>query len=1065
MTPEQLLQICETLTHNGRMRYMFELGRATFADASIASTIAVLQHGDVYQRALALQSCFGSRDAAHVLRALADPSRSIRALALGLVAVICSDAEVQTALSSLPLAMQRALLRRLHRRNRQAPIDTFLETLASRQDTTLKKLLPFASSSVVIHNLQQVIDRYELPDWRRLARLHPSLAVEQLRARATSIGTSDQRLILQVNAVLSPLSRFAPDQALDLVRAIHTIVPLAQLHVPMLAKRRPDEIADLLLQSDEVNNLNMNTIARRLSTERLLALLTRYASALSSRCFRDLTPDHRLAIYMLCARGWRTDEGLLSYEIVAALPSEQRIQEGRRHLALPALATRPLARIPYAAFLPWDEARAVLDTSLRSPDADQRGITLRALISATRYQRGHLVDALTLVRQRRNEQDPVRREMLMALDGLPYGMWRAEHLNDLAQIIRDALDASDLSTPTVQALERIVLHLLPFHPAWSASQIPLIYREHGRVSVFGLDTFLSDSDTRRIAPVLLPVLQAWQEREHDWQLITMAIAFGRRLRVFDELAAILEPILDYTRTLNVADSILRLFSDHCRERLARIVPALLARDKSAIVMQPVYMYLHRYRQDLLTPFLGQHVYSGRFSTGRTRMVLALQNGFFRWTPAQQDIFARTLLDVANDQKMPTPILLNAIRRLGSMPSIDPSYIIKYASDSRQPVRDTALRVLGTLDAGQGIQPLLEMLNDDRARIAIYALRNSLLSMPQSSALRILRTVPLSRVTVAKEVVRLIGDLSSSAAFHALQEIHERELHRDVRVALLRAFWPYLERSETWAIFTSAAQSPDPALVRGVIPIPADGLSPLAQRRLATLLASVLARPEPALRVEVLERCVQNPLTDYEHTLFPGLLAALNSQLPDECTRAASALFTLYAGNDAPLVGDTIRGLLDNRRALHIAIENFLPTLFISRRRLLPTTRTILAALSQDRLTISLRLGLILLGLPWQEVAPELIRLTDSLHADALAKAQLVIQQATRRPEADLLSLEMTLAASDDERLRRLALSALLAQSRQARGWSDALIERLSLYRSDPSPLVAEAAQFTFVPQA
>ncbi|HLZ80996.1 MAG TPA: HEAT repeat domain-containing protein, partial [Ktedonobacteraceae bacterium] len=394
--------------------------------------------------------------------------------------------------------------------------------------------------------------------------------------------------------------------------------------------------------------------------------------------------------------------------------------------------------------------------------------------------------------------------------------------------------------------------------------------------------------------------------------------------------------------------------------------------------------------------------------------------------------------------------------------INPEHLIKFASDPRQPVRDAALRALSTLDAGQGIPTLLEALNDERARVAIYALRNSLLSIPQSEALQLLRNASLEQVTVAKEVVRLIGDLLTDAAYRELLLLDSRELHRDVRIALLRAFWPYLDRSKTWEIFTKAAQSPDAALARGVIYIPADGMSPLVQRRLAILLTNLLAHPEPEVRVDALKRCVQYPLTDYEHVLLTHLVKLMNSPAPGECALAAKAAFVTYRGNDASLVGDAVRNMLDNRRALHITIENFLLALNFDRRHLLPTTRAILTALSEDQLTITLRIGIIVLGLPWEEATQELVKLTDSLHADALGRAQSAIQQAIRRPDANLFSLEMTLATSNDERLRRLAFAALIAQSKQVNGWSDERITRLQAYREDTSPLVAEAAQFTFV---
>jgi hypothetical protein len=61
------------------------------------------------------------------------------------------------------------------------------------------------------------------------------------------------------------------------------------------------------------------------------------------------------------------------------------------------------------------------------------------------------------------------------------------------------------------------------------------------------------------------------------------------------------------------------------------------------------------------------------------------------------------------------------------------------------------------------------------------------------------------------------------------------------------------------------------------------------------------------------------------------------------------------------------------------------------------------------------------------------------------------------------SLERRLAASDDERLRRLALAALVAQAQPPHGWDEVRLTRLRAYRTDRSALVAAAAQFTLPP--
>ena len=1063
MTPEQLIQECETLTHNGRMLKMVELGRSATKDAGIASMLASLAQGDAYQRVLAVQSSYGSRASAPALQALSDPSRRVRSCALRVVANICSDAELQSAFDTLAFDMKIALIRRLHRHRRQAPIDWCLEELATRHDQELKLLLPFGSRVVVERYLEQVSEQFDLVLLCRLARHYPDLAAAYVRTRITANTEIDPQLLIQANAILPLLAHNAPDLALDLVQSLSVANPLTRLNLQPLVRTCPREVADLLFQSNERSTLRFDSTAHRLDSEHLLTLFKRYPGTISTQRFAKFGPSQRQAIYLACGLGWRNSDGVLEYKIVAALPTEQREQEGRRHLALPALATRPLIRLPYAAFLPWEEAKALLDSSLRSPDAELRGAALKALIAATRYQRAHLAEALQWVRARRNEQDPVRREMLTALAALPHGIWQVEHLADLAQIISDALNATDLSYMTAQAVEQLVVHLFPFHPEWSANQMATVYSKRGRISVYRLDTYLSDADVRRIAPVLMPILRSWQCRECEGLLVGLAQALGRRLQTFGELADLLETVLAQTLNSGYANTTLSLFLKHCRARVYLLIPRLLRQDKSAITLWSVYTYLHRQRQDLLTPFLGQYAYKGRFSTGKTRFVLPLQDGFERWTVRQQETFARTLLEITGekDQHRATLELMRVIHRLAAMPFIDPAPLIVFASDERQPVREVAIRVLGRLDAGQGIPTLIAALNDERARIAIYALRYALLTMPKTEALTLLRAVPMTQVTVAKEIVRLIGDLAFEAAYRELLALEAGELHRDVRVALLRALWAYPEQPETWEIFTRAAQAPDTAIARGIVHLPTDNQSPIFQRRLVELTATLLAHPESEVRMATLQWRSQHPLTDHEHALFARLLALLNSPLPDECELAAKAVFGIYTGNDAILVGSALENILRNRRALQTVCSTFATILPYQQNRLLPTTRAMLAALAKDPLTISMRVELIIRGLPWEEIASELVSLTDVLHAGALRRADLALQQAATRPDVRLFDLETTLAASADERLRWLAVAALVAQTGQANGWNEERLARLKTYQADPAPLVAETAQFIF----
>ena len=120
---------------------------------------------------------------------------------------------------------------------------------------------------------------------------------------------------------------------------------------------------------------------------------------------------------------------------------------------------------------------------------------------------------------------------------------------------------------------------------------------------------------------------------------------------------------------------------------------------------------------------------------------------------------------------------------------------------------------------------------------------------------------------------------------------ESDVHRDVRVAVLRALWDMPEREAAWRVFEEAARSTDPAVAAGVIRIPADRLSSTAQRRLARLLSLLLRHGEAKIRLDTLKRCASLPVADTERALLQPVLNALRSMVPDEVKAAASARST------------------------------------------------------------------------------------------------------------------------------------------------------------------------------
>ena len=258
----------------------------------------------------------------------------------------------------------------------------------------------------------------------------------------------------------------------------------------------------------------------------------------------------------------------------------------------------------------------------------------------------------------------------------------------------------------------------------------------------------------------------------------------------------------------------------------------------------------------------------------------------------------------------------------------------------------------------------------------------------------------------------------------------------------------------------------------MISLSGEHLSPKAQQRLMRLFALLLDRPEITVRIPVLRGCTRLAAADEEQALLLRLLEAMDSDNEDICTAAARAIFGTCTASDAPLIGQAIGRLLPNRYALQTILQVLREAVFVNKRQFLPIVRAVLEALAADPITIELRVELAIAFLPWDEVVTllEMAITRGELHARALNRAYTMLYEtmgrymiAGRSDIKDIVLLEETLATSHDERLRMIALAALVAQSELPQGWNEERRARLQSYRADPSVLVAAAAQFTFLP--
>lgn len=434
----------DRLTHRERMRRMVQVGRDAEGDPAKRALLSALESSpSVYARTLALQSTYGSRDSAHVLRALRDPSRTVRGRAMRLVGVVCDANGIAAALGSIESRTARTRLSlRLERAGHAPAIDVFLSRPGGLEDPRDLDLLPLGTESFVQAHLATFRERAGQVAWARLAKRRPRLAAAEFEAfiEAGLDPRSRDRLIPNLRFV----AKGAPDDALSLLGRMAKIsAPFPSAAIDVVLKKRPRETFDLLRNADTdpgrnaapgiFRGVDLAKVMSALGPERLAYAVKRAHPILpdgrrARRWFLSLSPDERRVVIdtWASARGigaWggfllrhmvpgpardaaferfisaaRDREGVVPVATLANLPDDLRRSEALRHLDdVPFLAGKP-ERMAWAALLTFEAAKEALASFLSHPEGELRAQAIRALMSAVVGDRPAIDAALEVAR-------------------------------------------------------------------------------------------------------------------------------------------------------------------------------------------------------------------------------------------------------------------------------------------------------------------------------------------------------------------------------------------------------------------------------------------------------------------------------------------------------------------------------------------------------------------------------------------------------------------------------------------------------------------------------------------
>lgn len=569
-------------------------------------------------------------------------------------------------------------------------------------------------------------------------------------------------------------------------------------------------------------------------------------------------------------------------------------------------------------------------------------------------------------------------------------------------------------------------------------------------------------DRARLVPLLGGLVRGWLKQGWVHTVVHLA-ANEPEAPLHPELGEGLERIARGPWLPGDIHAALRVLRTKDPARFDRVVEAVLAADESLVCLPEVYTHLHHRRQDLLDPFLGDRVITGRFATGKTRWILPFERGFHRWTPAQNTRFHATLAGLIADTGRDTPAVLRAVSILPRLEYAPADALCALADDARPPVREKAIRVMARCDAGQGVPTLVGCLDDARARFAIYGLRRALKDIPPARVVTLLGGVSLRKVTVAKEVLRILGALRHDTAYARLVALDGQPLHRDVRIALLRALWDHLDRDATWDIFARAVEAPDWVMAARLGDIPADRLTAQSDRKLSALLARILQRPEPEARIDLLRRAAHLAVRDPDRALLRACAARIASPYDDEVREATLAFAHRADADDADTLGATLAAERNDARVVQVAVETLLILPLRTRASWTHAARAMEDALAADARLDPLRVRVAAAWRDPAEWAFEVRRTGEDKPLDHDAMAAVSAGVAAL-PLTALRAVTERWAGSPAAEVRRAAVWALERDAGPDRGWTPERLARLQALQTDPCPAVAGAARRVVVPR-
>jgi hypothetical protein len=886
-----------------RVRRAADLARDLDPDRR-RSLLADLAAREPYCRHLAVTVAAATGEQDHLVAALRDNHPSVRRHVLS--TTMPPDDALAAVIEDGAWADRRLIYTALRRGARTALADRLLPLARQRWgDAEAARLLPACGADVAAEALSTMA--YAVVSWPALTDRHPDVVIGHVTAELAALGAEDRvEWWRRTGAIQRALGRYRPAALLDLCeRYLDGPLPTdVASNLGRLLAVDPDRVVRLLLADpDRPPALAGWPPLTRSVRERLAALpgadlgaLLRAsgpAPRLVAAVLRAVPPARRPEVFEAAYAGRDLAAKILPDEIMAVLPYERRHAEARRMLALPAVAAEPDTRLYVTSFLAYPDAAPDLDRASRSAEAEERADAYELLVrcAARSGDPAVLAGLLAGLDRVRNEQDPVRSRLLTALAEVRPDLFAATDPGHLDRLVRDALDARDTSWMTRMAVIRLVFRVLwqsvtaeATRPLmlWALETVERISAWQQAPLTVSLERELRRGQEHAVLERMRHWLTEALRRNNAAPLLALARSLDKRAWAMPELQELLEQATRLKDQAAVTAAV-SLWLAAPKSRAVRAA-ALVERDESMITLPDVLASVARRRADIVE----RHVLAGkrlkgRFGTRKAAWVPTVDRLALRlWVPDHVRRYGKLIRRAVDDAGLGRWQQASLARLLPGLPGRRPTKDADLIAGDDVLIAEAVLTALGESEPPEAAVPiLLEHLDGDRARVAVFALSRCARRLEPSRLVAFLRPAlaEAPKVTVRKEAARLLGSMRVPGAVDDLVAAWRRDgQHRDVLVAVAAALRGWLDDPRAWDVLEAATRAERHAAESLLDANPYD-LPAGYRERYAGLVRTTIGHPEP----EVVRRAY-------------GVLAGWTPWAPGSAVDIAAGITDLASGS-------------------------------------------------------------------------------------------------------------------------------------------------------------------------